>query len=131
MLISQEKYGIFGYDAEAEKTKERKQKGEKKERLLLAAALSFFVMSLCVFFLQAWIGVSERPLLQLQEETVTLKKGELFDAARYVRAAEGRGTLILPGRIDTSQPGRKAAVYRMQYGSREVVRTLLVDVEEK
>lgn len=131
MLVSQEKYGIFGYDAEREKEKEKKRNSEKKERLLLAAVLSFFVMSLCVFFLQAWIGVSERPLLQLQTETVRLKKGEKFDAAEYVQTGGNRGTLVLPGRIDTSSAGRKAAVYRLQYGSREVIRTLLVDVDEK
>ncbi len=128
MLVSQEKYGIFGYDAEKEK---KVQKDEKREKVLLAAALSFFVMAVSVFFLQAWIGVSERPLLQLPEETVTLKKGEPFEAGRYVMAAGGKGTLILPDSIDTSVCGRKAAVYRVQYGRREVIRTLLVDVKEK
>ena len=131
MLVSQEKYGIFGYDAEAERERKQKKQAERKEKLLWTAALSFFILLLGVFFSAAWLRVKDRPVLQLKEETVTLRKGDPFEAMQYVQTAEGRGTLHLPERIDTSRPGRKAAVYRLEYGHRQVMRTLLVNVEEE
>ena len=132
MLRSQEQYGIFGYDAEQEEAKRKKMAEKKKEMRFWIASLLLSFAAACVFFVQAWFRVTRHPQLSLPEETVILAKGEPFDAMRYVHTdSSGEGTLILPEEIDTSSPGKKAAVYRLQYGKREIMRTLLVKVEEK
>ncbi|MBR3364452.1 MAG: hypothetical protein IKG53_06220 [Solobacterium sp.] len=132
MLKSQEQYGIFGYDAEQEETRKKKMAEKKREMLFWIGSLLLSFAAACVFFVQAWFRVTEHPRLSLPEDTVILGKGDPFDAMRYVHTdSSGKGTLILPEEIDTSSAGNKAAVYRLQYGKREIVRTLLVKVEEK
>ena len=132
MLKSQEQYGIFGYDAEQEETRKKKMAEKKREMLFWIGSLLLSFAATCVFFVQAWFRVTEHPRLSLPEDTVILGKGDPFDAMRYVHTdSSGKGTLILPEEIDTSSAGNKAAVYRLQYGKREIVRTLLVKVEEK
>ena len=136
MLKSQEKYGLFGYDPETAKEETEKENRRKKtkvqEKLMWICTVSFLVLGLCVFFLEAWIHVLDQPVLELNEDTVVLEKGQSFEPMHYVREQSiSKGTLILPKDIDTDETGTKAAVYKLQYGDREIMRTLLLKVEEK
>lgn len=93
-------------------------------KILTAAAA--VLMGLGIVALEA---VHDRPYLLLNRESVTLKQGDVFDASSYIERDDNRaGKLILPVDVDTSEPGRKAAVYRYVTDEGEIVRILYVDV---
>lgn len=132
MLISQEKYGIFGYDPESGRKQEEQKRKQKHERMIWICTLAFLLLGMTAFFLQAWITVSDQPVLALSDDSIVLKKGEPFEPMHYVREyTNAKGVLILPEGIDTDTAGTKAAVYRLRFQERELTRTMLIRVEEK
>ena len=70
--------------------------------------------------------------LTLTQETAELHIGQTFDPMKYIEDyASSDGSLILPGAVNTSKPGRYAAVYCLDNGTKVLTRILLLTVEEK
>ena len=69
------------------------------------------------------------PYLNLVTDEVVLEEGDLFDPMMYVEScSEKKGTLYLPENIDTSEPGRFAAVYHFVSDGQDIMRTLMISV---
>lgn len=69
------------------------------------------------------------PYLQLKQEEIVLEAGQPFQAMDYVESySDGEGALILPSGIDTSEEGRKTAVYHFVSQSEDIMKSLVVSV---
>lgn len=108
-----------------EDLRRRMEQGETVRR-----TFPFPVVFLAVPLIAAAFFFSERPSLVLTTDSCTLRKGEPFDAMTYISAwSNPKGKLILPEGISTSETGTQLAVYRLESGGQEIVRTLSVTVE--
>ena len=119
---------------EMEALRLRIEKGEKvyepldMRYLLAAAALSVFGVTIAIFGYQR---AGEYADLCMTKDTAVLHAGDVFEPMDYVASySADADRLVLPQEIDTSVPGRKAAVYRLCRGNEEITRILIVDVRE-
>ncbi len=70
--------------------------------------------------------------LVLKQDMAVVEVGETFHPEYYLDSYSGRnGELFLPGEIDTSTPGVKAAVYRLKTEQTELTRILWVNVQKE
>lgn len=107
------------------KIRESGKKSESPKRNAL-----FLIVPAVLLLLTGIFLLPERSDLVLTESECTLKRGEPFDAMKYVASwTNPKGELILPVLRDTDEPGTHLAVYRLISGGREVIRTLRVKVE--
>lgn len=120
---------------EMEKRRHRIEKGEKicpfsLSRILLAVCFVLMLMSSVLIFL--FSSRQTQPYLHLTASEVTIPQGASFEPLEYVADySSSKGELILPGNVDTSTPGVKAAVYVFRTPHTEITRILNVEVIAK
>ena len=91
---------------------------------------AFLIFLLCAFSL-TYHQVRQRPYLTLNTESITLRKGEPFEAMDYIQSYSNKeGILSLPTNIETTTIGKQIATYKLITGHDELLRTLIVIVEE-
>lgn len=117
---------------EMEAVRRRIEKGEKvyvKPDLCYVLAAAALTVSGLTLGITGYMKADEHATLEMKQDTAVLHTGDTFDPMAYVSSySADADRLILPEGIDTSAPGRKAAVYRLCRGNEEITRIVIVEI---
>ena len=113
------------------KFKEIRIKNRMTAESAMLAGFTLSILTGVVFVLFYFYQcIQIRPVLNLKEEMIHIKKGESVDPSKYVTEySSEKGTLRLPPYRKYENEGTYALVYILQDEDTEIFRTLLVKVE--